>query len=197
MRHFFWHIVFNNFNYMRRNYTNGYAFICFLLNITTENIRYKGSTIYLDVVQQKTNKSVTIGIIAPHVIEIIENNMPKKMPHQKLNEVIKTVCQLAGIDTIVKGTKLNIETNRKELGLFQKYELITSHCFRRSFATNYYKKIPTAILINITGHSKESLFLQYINQREDKDANADLFMKFYSDIHKDKEPQLKIIREAN
>ena len=56
--------------------------------------------------------------------------------------------------------------------------------------------MPTAILINITGHSKESLFLKYINQREDKDANADLFMKFYEDIHKEKKPQLKVIKRA-
>jgi integrase len=106
------------------------------------------------------------------------------------------VCKLAGIDDIVKGTKLNNETNRKELGMFPKYELITSHCFRRSFATNYYKKIPTPVLINITGHSKESLFLTYINKREDKDANADLFMQFYEDLHKDEQPQLKVIKNG-
>ena len=164
-----------------------------LLNITHENIRYNGKSYYLDIIQQKTNKSVTIGIIAPHVIEIIENNLPTKIPHQKFNDFIKVVCKLSGIVEIVKGTKLNIETNRKELGFYPKCELIDSHCFRRSFATNYYKKIPTPILINITGHSKESLFLTYINKREDKDANADLFMKFYETINKDKEPQLKVI----
>ena len=164
-----------------------------LLNITHENIRYNGKSYYLDIIQQKTNKSVTIGIIAPHVIEIIENNLPTKIPHQKFNDFIKVVCKLSGIVEIVKGTKLNIETNRKELGFYPKCELIASHCFRRSFATNYYKKIPTPILINITGHSKESLFLTYINKREDKDANADLFMKFYETINKDKEPQLKVI----
>ncbi|WPR72494.1 phage integrase SAM-like domain-containing protein [Flavobacterium sp. NG2] len=167
-----------------------------LLEITNENIRYNGKNYYIDIVQQKTNKSVTIGIIAPHVIDIIENNLPKKIPHQKLNEYAKVICKLAGIIEVVKGTKLNIETNRKELGNYPKYELIASHCFRRSFASNYYKKIPTPILINITGHSKESLFLTYINKREDKDANADLFMQFYEKINKDKEPQLKVIKNG-
>ena len=167
-----------------------------LLKITNENIRYKGKSIYLDILQQKTNKSVTVGIIAPHVIDIIENSLPKEMPHQKLNDFIKIVCKLAGIVEVVKGTKLNTETNRKELGMFPKYDLMASHCFRRSFATNYYKKIPTPILINITGHSKESLFLTYINKREDKDANADLFMKFYEELNKDKKPEMKILRNA-
>lgn len=164
-----------------------------LLEITKENIRYNGKNYYLDIIQQKTNKSVTIGVIAPHVIDIIENSLPKKLQHQKLNDYIKVVCKLAGIVEVVKGTKLNTETNRKELGFYPKYELIASHCFRRSFATNYYRKIPTPILINITGHSKESLFLTYINKREDKDANADLFMQFYETINKDKKPQLKVI----
>jgi len=167
-----------------------------LLEITHENIRYNGKNYYIDIVQQKTNKSVTIGIIAPHVIDTIENNLPKKIPHQKLNEYAKVICKLAGIVEIVKGTKLNTETNRKELGNYPKYELIASHCFRRSFASNYYKKIPTPILINITGHSKESLFLTYINKREDKDANADLFMQFYEKLNKDKEPQLKVIKNG-
>lgn len=167
-----------------------------LLKITNENIRYKGGNMYLDIIQQKTNKNVTIGIIAPHVIEIIENNLPKEIPHQKLNKYSKVVCKLAGIVEVVKGTKLNTETNRKELGNYPKYELIASHCFRRSFASNYYKKIPTPVLIGITGHSKESLFLTYINKREDKDSNADLFMKFYEDLNKDKKPEMKLIKNG-
>mgnify|MGYP003483858316 FL=1 len=167
-----------------------------LLEITNENIRYNGKNYYIDIMQQKTNKSVTIGIIAPHVIDIIENNLPKKIPHQKLNEYAKVICKLAGIDAVVKGTKLNTDTNRKELGNYPKYELISSHCFRRSFASNYYKKIPTAVLIGITGHSKESLFLTYINKREDKDSNADLFMQFYEKLNKDKTPEMKVLKNG-
>jgi hypothetical protein len=167
-----------------------------LLEITNENIRYNGKNYYIDIIQQKTNKSVTIGIIAPHVINIVESNLPKKIPHQKLNEYAKVICKLAGIVKVVKGTKLNTETNRKELGNYPKYELIASHCFRRSFASNYYKKIPTPILINITGHSKESLFLTYINKREDKDANADLFMQFYEKLNKDKTPEMKVLKNG-
>ena len=167
-----------------------------LLEITNENIRYNGKNYYIDIIQQKTNKNVTIGIIAPHVIDIIENNLPKKIPHQKLNEYVKVICKLAGIVEVVKGSKLNTETNRKELGNYPKYELIASHCFRRSFASNYYKNIPTAVLIGITGHSKESLFLTYINKREDKDSNADLFMKFYEDLNKDKTPEMKVLKNG-
>lgn len=168
-----------------------------LLNIEPENIRYNGKNIYIDIIQQKTNKSVTVGIFSPYVSDFVLRSFPKKIPHQKLNDIIKVVCKFTGIVEVVKGNKLNTETNRKEIGFYPKFELITSHCFRRSFATNYYKKIPTAVLIGITGHSKESLFLTYINKREDKDANADLFKKFYEDIDKDKEPQLRVIKTGN
>jgi hypothetical protein len=151
---------------------------------------------YLDLVQQKTNKSVTIGIIAPHVIDIIENEFPTTVLHQTLNVQIRKVCETAKINEKVKGSKLDALTNRKKLDFYPKYELITSHCFRRSFCTNYYKKIPTAILIGISGHSKESLFLSYINKREDKDANADLFMKFYEDLNKDKKPEMRVVQSG-
>ena len=169
-----------------------------LLKITKNDIRYKGGNMYLDVIQQKTGKSVTIGIINPHIIDIIENELPHEISTQKLNLHIKKVCEIAKINERIEGKKLNPkakkdnpETMRKVLDFYPKYELITTHSFRRSFATNYYKQIPTGVLIGITGHSKESLFLEYINKREDKDANADLFMKFYEQINKDKQPQLK------
>jgi integrase len=167
-----------------------------LLNIKPENIRYNGKSIYIDILQQKTNKGVTVGVFSPYVTELVLNNFPKKIQHQRLNDITKVVCKLSGIVEIIKGTKLNTENNRKELGSYPKYELIASHCFRRSFATNYYKIVPTAVLINITGHSKESLFLSYINERGDKDANADLFKKFYENIDKDKEPQMRVIKKS-
>jgi transposase-like protein len=61
--------------------------------------------------------------------------------------------------------------------LAQEYEFVTSHIMRRSFASNYYGKIETPLLMNITGHSKESTFLTYIGTHQNKDALADLFMQ--------------------
>lgn len=167
-----------------------------LLKITPDNIRHKNGRIYIDVEQKKTGKFVTIGVIAPHVIDIVENDFPYQTSTQKLNKHIKDVCRIAGIDEVIKGKKYDKKTKRKVLKSYPKHELVTSHSFRRSFATNYYKKIPTPVLIGITGHSKESMFLEYINQREDKDQNADLFMKFYETMQQDKKPQLKVIKNA-
>ena len=57
---------------------------------------------------------------------------------------------------------MNPETNRKEKGMYPKYELVTSHICRRSFATNFYAKMPTALIIRVTGHSTEREMLNYI-----------------------------------
>ena len=155
-----------------------------LLSITKNDFRHKNGGIYIDVIQEKTKKSVTIGINDSHIITILNENFPSHIKDVRLNSLSKIICKMAGITQVVEGEKLNIEINRKEFGNFPKFELISSHCFRRSFASNYYKLIPTPILMNITGHSKESLFLIYINKREDKDANADLFMKYTEKINK-------------
>jgi hypothetical protein len=118
-----------------------------------------------------------VAIIAPYVLDLVENNFFREIEHQKLHDYVKVICKLAGIIEVPTGTKLSTETNRKALGKYPKYKLIASDCFRRSFATNYYKKILTAVKLGITEHSKENLFITYINKREAKNANADLFMK--------------------
>ena len=46
--------------------------------------------------------------------------------------------------------------------------------------------------MGISGHSKESIFRVYINAPEDTDENADLFMKFYNDIQKQREAKQKV-----
>lgn len=168
-----------------------------LLSITKDNFRHNAKGVYLDLVQKKTKKHITVGIIKSHIIDIIENDLPYKISSQKLNQYIKEVCKIAKIDEVIEGKKIDKDTKRKKLGLYPKHELIASHCFRRSFATNYYKKIPTPILMNITGHSKESIFLKYINKSEDKDANADLFMELSEKMTNYKEPQLRIIKNAS
>lgn len=158
-----------------------------LLDITINNFRYKNGKMYLDLVQKKTGKPITVRIGKEYLIDIIENDFPYEISSQKLNEYIKDVCKIAKINEVVEGKKIDNETKRKKLDFYPKHELITTHCFRRSFATNYYKNIPTPILMTITGHTKESIFLNYINKSEDKDANADLFMEFYEKMDNKKE----------
>jgi integrase len=61
----------------------------------------------------------------------------------------------------MKGGKKKL-ISRKKLGIYPKYELVSSHTCRRSFATNLYGKIDTLTIMKITGHLSERVFLDYI-----------------------------------
>ena len=93
---------------------------------------------------QKTGAVVEIPI-HPQVRKILEkrnNQLPNIISEQKFNIYIKEVCQLANITEMTLGNIKNPKTNRKEKGYYPKYQLISSHSARRSFATNHYGKLP-------------------------------------------------------
>jgi len=133
--------------------------------------------LYVDINQKKTEKPITIGIIDPMVLEFLKIDFTQKTNASVFNKKIKELCRLAGIDQVIKGNKMSSVTKRVAFGMYPKYELITSHTMRRSFATNYFGKIETPILMEITGHSRESTFLSYIGENPNKDAVADVFME--------------------
>ena len=133
----------------------------------------------IEFTQKKTGKIMTIPL-SQKVMDIL-NKRNAEFPHpisdQKYNQYIKEVCKLVGIKKKVKGSKkLEIEPDskkyRKQSGTYEKWELVTSHIGRRSFATNYYGKIPTSFLIYVTGHSTEAMFLDYIGK-----SNKDIAME--------------------
>ncbi|MFT5145641.1 MAG: integrase [Polaribacter sp.] len=148
-----------------------------LLKLTPSNLRKAPTGLYIDILQQKTKKAVTVGVADPLVIELLKNEFPRKVSQVVFNKQIKALCKMAGIEDLVSGFKNNPKTRRKEIIEAPKYAFVTSHIMRRSFASNYYGKIETPLLMNITGHSKESTFLTYIGTHQNKDALADLFMQ--------------------
>ena len=111
------------------------------------------------------------------MIQLLENEFPRRVSQVVFNKQIKALCKMVGIDELVSGFKNNPKTRRKEIVEAPKYEFITLHIMRRSFASNYYGKIEIPLLMNITGHSKESTFLTYIGTIQNKDTLADLFMQ--------------------
>ena len=149
------------------------------MRFTNEQIRIEEGKHLIEFTQKKTDKNMTVPL-HNKVLEILKKRngkFPYKISDQKYNDFIKTVCELAKINELTIGSKL-LETKkgsgvyRKQSGTFKKYELVTSHIGRRSFATNFYGTIPTTFLIYITGHSTESMFLNYIGK-----SNKDLALE--------------------
>ncbi|ENA1802738.1 tyrosine-type recombinase/integrase [Flavobacterium psychrophilum] len=149
------------------------------LRFTKEMIRIENGKYLLEFTQKKTKKTMTIPL-HKKVLDILEkrnNEFPYSISDQKYNDYIKTVCQIAKLENLVVGSK-KVETKlksgifRKKTDTYKKYELVSSHIGRRSFATNFYGKIPTTYLIYVTGHSTETMFLTYIGK-----SNKDIAME--------------------
>ncbi len=133
-----------------------------LLTLKPSQLRFIENGVYIDINQQKTDKYVTVGVVDKEVIQILKQRFRYDISAQLFNRHIKKICQIARINEMVSGCKLCIKTKRKRLGTHPKYSLISSHDLRRSFATNYFGKNETPVLMQITEHSKESTFLSYI-----------------------------------
>lgn len=156
------------------------------MRFTKQMIRTEKGKQLLEFKQVKTGKLMTIPLL-PKVVEILEKrkgDFPRAISDQRYNEYIKDVCEAAKLKTKVEGKKQlntsdkkNITIMRNVYGTYDKYELVTSHIGRRSFATNYYGEIPTAFLIYITGHSTEKMFLNYIG-KSNKDMALEIAKYF-------------------
>ncbi|WP_282089382.1 tyrosine-type recombinase/integrase [Aquimarina algiphila] len=122
---------------------------------------------FIEVQPKKTKNSSGVKVVIPlhhHIKGIIEQRgMPRMISDVKFNLYIKDVCEEVEIKELVKGGLMNPKTKRKEIGMYPKFKLISSHTCRRSFATNLYKmNFPTLSIMNITGHTSERSFLKYI-----------------------------------
>lgn len=153
-----------------------------LLNLTEENFVTRNGLDLIELKQQKTGKQVTIPILTK-TKDILKDGLPHKISLQKFNDQLKELCKEAKIEELVysgkvtmvneKGEEIPKDKNgkytekgekRKIWGTFPKYQVISSHVCRRSFATNTYGKLPTPLIMQITAHSTEKMFLGYIGK---------------------------------
>ena len=117
---------------------------------------------FLRVVTQKTKTEVDIPL-HQDVSEILTkyNFKLPSLSDQNFNLYVKEVCSSAGLNELCTFT----QSKGKLITRIEKpkYELISSHTGRRSFATNHYKQgFPLISIMAITGHSKVKDFMNYI-----------------------------------
>lgn len=143
---------------------------------------------FIELKNKKTNIPVIIPIL-PQVEEILakrNGKLPRKISDQKFNLYIKAVCKEAGIESIVEGGKMHPETKRKVYGKFPKWQLVSSHTCRRTFATIHYGKLDTLTIMKITGHTTEKQFIDYIK----------ITPREYAIRLKEYHKQIKILKES-
>ena len=156
------------------------------MRFNAEMIRIEKGKPLIEFTQMKTGKLMTVPL-HKKVLEILEmrnGNFPRAISDQKYNDYIKIVCKEANLKELISGKKQDNITPKEETskmrsvsGTYEKWELVTSHIGRRSFSTNYYGKIPTTYLIYVTGHSTETMFLNYIG-KSNKDLALELINYF-------------------
>lgn len=157
------------------------------MRFNSSMIRLEKGKHLLEFRQKKTKKLMSIPLTKEvrFLLEKRNGKFPRPISDQRYNEYIKEVCREAEITEKVKGKKRvciapeGVEPTKNDyrdvMGTFPKWELVTSHIGRRSFATNNYGKVPTTLLINITGHGSEKMFLNYI-----KKSNKDLALEAWN-----------------
>ena len=152
-------------------------------------LQLKNIDINKGFIEIETTKTKEIVIIPLHkqvkaIIEKNNNSLPRTISDQRFNLYIKEICKDAGITEIVKGAIVNPETNRKEIGRYEKYKLVSSHTCRRSFASNLYGNLPNMTIMSITGHKTETSFLKYI--KITKKEHAETLKKYWAKEQEDK-----------
>jgi site-specific recombinase XerD len=134
--------------------------------IQSENIDEQLQIIELKT--KKTNQTVTIPIL-PQTKEILSKykthdnfDLPKCKSNQKFNQDLKIVAKK------LKSLEIEISKNTYLKGKIKqiqvpKWQLVTTHTARRSFASNMIKLgFSSQSIMQITGHKTESSFQKYI-----------------------------------
>lgn len=177
-----------------------------LLRMNTSMIQEIEGFKFIVLEQIKTGKTVQIPIHY-EVLEILNKRNGEFPPlftqnidsnKALFNRYLKQLCKLVGINELVEGNYFDPDKKRSVSGLFEKYKLVSSHICRRSFASLFYGNplYPTPILMNITAHSTERQFLEYIGKKP-IDYSLQLAKLWENESLKNKkEPQLEVVKEG-
>ena len=140
---------------------------------------------FIQIIPIKTKDTVNIPL-RPELSKILikwDYTIPE-MTSQELGRYIKEIGQMAGITSKVE--VIEIKGNRKEINTKSKYQMITTHTARRSFATNmYYDGMNPIDIMKITGQKKLETFQKYIvhdpnrelQRQERNNVNAERYLK--------------------
>ena len=155
---------FNNPTYIKVR--DVFCFCCFtglrysdVLKLGKEDIHKD----YIEIVTKKTTDRLIIDLnkysqaLIDKYKDYKSNKMFPVMSNQKMNDYLKEICKIVGINTAVKVTYFI--GNRVFEEVKPKYELISTHCGRRTFVVNALTLgISPHVIMKWTGHkSMESM----------------------------------------
>jgi integrase len=142
-----------------------------IINIKPEHINDG----MIEIIQVKTKEKVAIPM-TKEVERLLSkyNNSLHKISNQKFNDYLyDVVTKCEGLE--IEVTKKTIQGGKQIVIKKPKYEFVSSHTARRSFATNEYmaKGLSVHDIMSITGHKTEKSFYKYIRQTPKENAERD------------------------
>jgi hypothetical protein len=141
-------------------------------NITTVTDKDDKPVRVIKIFMKKVNSYVYIPIhpTVERLLKYHDYNLKQyKITNAVMNRHLKTIGEKAGLDDDV--TKVTYRNKKGVKTKHKKYELITTHTARRSFATNAYKAgVPMLNIMRITGHKTSRSFLKYISFDDEENA---------------------------
>ena len=150
--------------------------------IRKENIRNG----LISIRTEKTDEMVSVPV-HPLIERIMKkyqgkysNSLPPAYNNQVMNGYLKKIGERAEFteSVIIKKTI----GGKKVENQFMKYELITTHTARRSFATNLFlQEFPAISIMKITGHRSEKNFLNYVKMTPHQ--NAEKLRKHWEKVY--------------
>lgn len=135
---------------------------------TKENI--VGKT--LVYVSKKTHIKSEVPL-SPIVGEILRGDVSRSVCDPTFNETIRRLCRRAGICAKVKLFKGGVDVEG------HKWEFVSSHTARRSFATNVYLQCHDILAVSrMLGHSSVDMTMKYICTTEIPEELREYFAQF-------------------
>ena len=128
------------------------------------------------------HEKVDIALIhlAKTVAEKYAYDLPK-MHMNDFNEKVKKIGELAGLDEWVPLCYKQGKEIKEEV--YKKYQLLSSHVCRRSFATNMYLRgVDPEIIMTNTGHTSLKTLFSYI--KVTKREKAFKLYDYFSEVNK-------------
>ncbi|MBI1342120.1 MAG: tyrosine-type recombinase/integrase [Terrimonas sp.] len=138
-----------------------------LKRLSEDHIKHTNDEGYIEIEMLKTAKPVTIPLTEKLESLLFKYKTPSGnffpgIHDQRVNDAIKEVAAEADIfkkEVIINATEKGLRVSK----LIPKYQLITNHTARRSFATNkVLEGYPYSAIMLITGHKTEKAFLRYV-----------------------------------
>jgi integrase len=125
----------------------------------------------IQYITTKTGTPVIIPIfpIVQNILNKYGGMLPNVISEQKANEYLKEIGQKVGLTGKVPRTIY--EYGFKKNVILEKWQMISTHTARRTGATNMYKATGNArMIMQITGHKKETTFWNYVRLTNEEHA---------------------------